>query len=57
MFFLSGHNNTGKEREKQPDLRDTAAGAAGIRRGGHLRPVSPGHRLRPAEGNQSDVYL
>lgn len=55
--YLSGHHNTGEECEKQQNLRDTAAGAAGIRWGGHLRPVSSGHRLRPAEGDQSNVDL
>lgn len=53
-FPPAGHHHSGEERQGQQDLGDAAAGSAGIRRGGHLRPVSPGHGLRAAEGDQWD---
>lgn len=54
---LSGHHHTCQECQEQQDFRDTAAGAAGIRRGGHLRPVPPGHGLRTTEGNVLAAYV
>lgn len=51
--FPAGHHHSGEERQGQQGLRDAAAGAAGLLRGGHLRPVAPGHCLRAAEGDRS----
>ena len=54
---LSDHHHVREEHQKQQDFGDAAAGAPGIRWGGHLWPVPPGHRLWSAEGSACQERL